>query len=67
MQSEWRTRWTHAQTRGRLIERQAGGLRIALVRLCDGQGKASDVETSVRAIREQLELVERMAAQWAKE
>jgi hypothetical protein len=64
MTSEWRRRWTHAQTRGRTIERQATRLREALVRLCDGQGSAVEVDRSVRAIREQLALVERMAAEW---
>jgi hypothetical protein len=64
MASDWRTRWTHAQTRGRQIERQAAGLRVALVRLCDGQASASEVRLSVEAIRFQLGLVERMADDW---
>ena len=64
MTSEWRTRWTHAQTRGRQIERQAAGLRDALVRLCDGRAPAADVRSTVNAMREQLVLVERMADDW---
>ena len=64
MPSEWRTRWTHAQTRGRTIERQATGLREALVQLGDGQGQPQDVEQSVQAIRDQLELVEKMIGEW---
>lgn len=62
MTSEWRQRCTAAQTRGRTIERQAEGLRFALVRLASGEGDASEVATSVRAIREQLALVERLSA-----
>lgn len=62
MTREWRQRCTAAQTRGRTIERQADGLRIALVRLASGEGEADTVETAVRAIREQLLLVERLAA-----
>ena len=61
MTIEWRTRWTHAQTRGRTIERQAAGLRSALVRVADGSGGQDDVLRMTQAIREQLALAE----QWA--
>lgn len=66
MTSEWRTRWTHAQTRGRTIERQAAGLRENLVRFCDGQGSPEEVERSIAAIRDQLVLVEQMLCQWKR-
>ena len=66
MATEWRTRWTHAQTRGRTIERQAEGLRHALVRLSDGTGPVEDLERSIRVLRDQLELVERVAAEWRR-
>jgi hypothetical protein len=60
--SDWRTRSTAAQTRGRTIERQAEGLRIALVSLASkGGGTRGDVLRSVEAIREQLVLVEKLA------
>ena len=61
MTTEWRTRWTHAQTRGRQIERQAAGLRAALIRVADGTGKQAEVLQMTKAIREQLGLAE----QWA--
>lgn len=65
MTSEWRTRWTHAQTRGRTIERQADGLRRALLRLANGEpGGSEDVAQSVLAMREQLAIAERLAASW---
>jgi hypothetical protein len=60
--SDWRTRSTAAQTRGRTIERQAEGLRFALVSLASkGGGSRLDVLSSVEAIREQLVLVEKLA------
>ena len=59
----WRTRWTWTQTRGRQIERQAGGLREALVRLADRTGTLADVETRISAIREQLTIAEKLARQ----
>jgi hypothetical protein len=62
MTSPWRQRCTAAQTRGRTIERQADGLRIALVRLASGEGEQGEVDKSVRAIRDQLVLVEQLAA-----
>jgi hypothetical protein len=61
MTTEWRTRWTHAQTRGRQIERQAAGLRAALIRVADGTGNQAEVLRMTQAIREQLGLAE----QWA--
>ena len=61
MTTEWRTRWTHAQTRGRQIERQAAGLRAALIRVADGTGNQAQVLRMTQAIREQLGLAE----QWA--
>jgi hypothetical protein len=62
MSSDWRRRCTAAQTRGRTIERQADGLRRALVDLAgNGAGTREEVLRSVRAIREQLDLVERLA------
>jgi hypothetical protein len=61
MTTEWRTRWTHAQTRGRQIERQAAGLRAALIRVADGTGEQAEVLRMTQAIREQLGLAE----QWA--
>jgi hypothetical protein len=61
MTNEWRTRWTHAQTRGRTIERQAAGLRSALVRVADGNASQAEVLRMTQAIREQLALAE----QWA--
>ena len=61
MTTEWRTRWTHAFARGRQIERQAEGLRAALIRVADGTGKQAEVLQMTQAIREQLGLAE----QWA--
>lgn len=60
--SEWRERWTAAQTRGRTIERQAGGLRIAMVAAADGK-PSGDALRMISAIREQLTLAERLLAQ----
>ena len=62
MTTAWRTRWTHAQTRGRQIERQADALRQTLGRLADGQGAVDDVLRMTGAIREQLALAEKLAA-----
>lgn len=61
MTTEWRSRWTHAQTRGRTIERQATGLRLALIRVADGDAAHSEVLAATKAIREQLALAEEWA------
>lgn len=65
MTTEWRTRWTHAQSRGRQIERQADCLRHALGRLADGEGCFEDGTLMTGAIREQLDLAEKMASAFA--
>jgi hypothetical protein len=62
MTSAWRQRCTAAQTRGLTIERQADGLRRALVGLAGGGPEtADDVQRAVTAIREQLVIAERLA------
>lgn len=61
MTNEWRTRWTHAQTRGRTIERQATSLRSALIRVADGSSDKTEVLRMTQAIREQLALAEEWA------
>ena len=52
---------SYALTRARTIERQAEGLRIALARLASREGDAGDVEMMIGAMREQLQLAERLA------
>jgi hypothetical protein len=50
---------------GRTIERQAEGLRRALLVLANGEaGGAEEVARKIQAIRTQLELAERLAADW---
>jgi hypothetical protein len=49
---------TCAQTRGRTIERQADGLRQALVNLAANHEAAKEVRICINAIRYQLSLVE---------
>ena len=61
MTNEWRTRWTHAQTRGRTIERQATSLRSALIRVADGSSDQAEVLRMTQAIREQLAPAEEWA------
>ena len=62
MTSRWRQRCTAAQTRGRTIERQAEGLRRALVGLAGGGVEThEDVVRAVAAIRDQLVIAEKLA------
>jgi hypothetical protein len=65
--SDWRARYGAAMNRARTIERQAAGLRASLAALASGEDLAGDVDRAVAAIRYQLELVERLAAQWRAE
>ena len=60
--NEWRERWTAAQTRGRTIERQAGGLRLAMVAAADGK-PGGDALRMIGAIREQLALAEKLVGE----
>ena len=64
----WRTRMSYALTRARTMERQADGLRRDLARLANGeQGAGEDVERTIGAIREQLELAELLMRRLAAE
>jgi hypothetical protein len=65
MTKEWRERWTAAQHRGRTIERQAGGLRIALIAVADGK-PPEEALRAIQAMREQLEVTERLVATLAR-
>ena len=51
----------HAQTLGRTVERQADGLRRALVGVADGTGDRQDVESKIAAIRFQLGQASKLA------
>ena len=53
----------YAQTLGRNAERQADGLRRALVRMADGPGERRDVESAIAAIRFQLDQVSKLAGE----
>lgn len=65
MTKEWRQRWTAAQTQGRTIERQADGLRRALLQRADGDPDGEEeVARSAQAIRTQLEIAEPLAGAW---
>ena len=49
----------------RTIERQADGLRLALLRMANGEaGGSEEVAQSVQAMREQLSIAKRLVARW---
>jgi len=64
--ASWRHRQTWAQHQGRTIERQADGLRQALLRLADGPDGLRDVEQMASALRQQVEIVRAQSAAVAR-
>ena len=61
----WRTRMGWAMNRGRTIEREAAGLRESSARLAaePGDAQRGEAERSVRAMRDQLAMVERLLSE----
>ncbi len=57
--NEWRNRNMWAQTLGRTVERQADKLRQSLLSVADGNGE--DVDSTIRAIRFQLDHASKLA------
>ena len=55
-----------AQTQGRTIDRQADSLRRALLRVANGEeGAEEEAAKAVAALRDQLQIVERLATRLA--
>lgn len=61
--NEWRNRHMWAQTLGRTVERQADGLRRALVQMADGTGTRKDADAAISALRYQLDQASKLAGE----